>query len=500
MFKQVFGKTVEAAIKSAKLMYGDDYTIFKTSEGNSDTEASISVITDKKKSAPGNEKKVYFEPSNRTNGKIKTNSSDKLNSLRKIAEAQIADSKQNLTQAKESQLNGHDSNASFSAIAEQTIEKTEPKPLKAYNRVHFRNVSKDTQAPEKIDKALENKKDKTGKSVEFHKQKKEIGDNIQNLLTRFDASRPDIKTNYIKPDYTDTTTLQQESSKLKALHKRFDKLEALLSNQLMTANLDYVTHPVFLQLTQAGIHPSIVSKWFNRIIKKDINPIANPQKFMAEISSIIRQILLKDSDTPCNKIKLFIGLSGSGKTSLIMKLIETKMLADTNKIAAISLIPDSENSNGYYTVLGDFCKKRGVDYHKIALNTKISETGFDADNYSYVLIDTPSLTLGSQNAYDRNRKLKECLETLKPLEIHLTINSSMSSRLFQNLTTLSHLIKPDFLAMTHLDDVDKWGHILPLFEKLNCNTRYLSIGNSLYSSLRKFDAKWFTKNLLNEKN
>jgi len=488
IFKQIFGKTVEAAVKSAKQMYGDNFTVFQTSGGDEKKQPGISIIADKKhtnRKGPGPKKRkpVYFERSghSRHQTQVKNNFSDELQSLRKIAESQFTDSPQNRPSAQPEKKNGFREKTKFTPASKNGF-KPKPKPLDVYGRQSVRNAATvlpaHTQA-DVITEAVPEKKARPNRT----------------LLSRFDESKPKLNTEgasqtaFIHPE-------KKKAREIQALHKRFDKLEALLDSQLMSSNLEYASHPVFQQLIQTGIHPGVASEWFGRIIKKGIDPINQPENFMSEISAIIKKALTNGDASKPKKFQLFTGPSGSGKTSMIMKLLMDSTMMNHKKTAVVSVLPAGEQQNSYYTILEPFCSGHNIDYLKIGVDEDISPFIRQWENYQFVLIDTPSLAIEQYNTFRKYWKLRQFLSPLSPLEVHFTVNISMNRHYFRSSSTMNHPMKPDFLALTHLDEISEWGPVIPLFEKMGCTARYLSIGDSLRSSLKQFDPAWLAKKIL----
>jgi flagellar biosynthesis GTPase FlhF len=486
MFKQIFGKTVEAAITSAKQMYGDNFTIFQTSGGDEKKQAGISIVTDKKDtthyiSHPKNRKPVYYDRSslNHHQNQVKTDISHELQSLRKIAESQFTNSEQTRQPFQPNQKNGFREKTEFTQISNNGVK---PKPLDVYGRQSVRNAVTVFPEQDETDVMSETAPGKTDRPN-------------RTLLSRFDESKPKIniegrsQTVFIEPE-------KKKAREIQALHNRFDNLEALLDSQLMSANLEYASHPVFQQLVQTGIHPGVVSEWFGRIIKKGIGPFNQPENFMSEISAIIKNALTSSDASEAKKFQVFTGPSGSGKTSLIMKLLMNGTTMNQRNTAVVSLLPSGEKQKNYYTILNPFCNSHNFDYFKIGMDDDVTPYTMKWENYDYVLIDTPSLAIEQHNTFRKYLKLRQFLAPLSPLEVHFTLNISMNRHYFRSSSAMNHPVKPDFIALTHLDEISEWGPVIPLFEKMGCNARYLSIGDSLNNSLKQFEPAWLVKKML----
>ena len=488
IFKQIFGKTVKAAVKSAKQMYGDNFTIFQTSVGDEKKQPGISIIADKKDTIrkgppPKKRKPVYFEHSGHSHhqAQFNKNFSDELQSLRKIAESQFADFSQTRLAVQPEEKNGLLGKTEFNTVSKNGF-KQKPKPLDVYGRQSVRNVATVLPSHTETDVITEAAPEKNTRPN-------------RTLLSRFDESKPKL----YKEETSQTAFIHPEKKKareIQALHKRFDKLEALLDSQLMSVNLEYASHPVFQQLVQTGIHPGVVSEWFGRIIKRGIDPFNQPETFMSEISAIIKKALTNGDASEPKKFQLFTGPSGSGKTSMVMKLLMNSTTMSQKNTAVVSVLPAGEQQKSYYTILEPFCNSHYIDYLKIGMDDDISPYIRDWDNYQYVLIDTPALAIEQYNTFRKYWELRQFLAPLSPLEVHFTVNISMNRHYFQSSSAMNHPMKPNYIALTHLDEISEWGPVIPLFEKMGCTARYLSIGDSLGNSLKQFDPAWLAKKIL----
>ena len=54
-------------------------------------------------------------------------------------------------------------------------------------------------------------------------------------------------------------------------------------------------------------------------------------------------------------------------------------------------------------------------------------------------------------------------------------------------------MQPDYISITHLDEVAQWGPLIPFMKEMNCAARYISSGNALPTSLNEFSPQWFAK-------
>jgi flagellar biosynthesis GTPase FlhF len=290
--------------------------------------------------------------------------------------------------------------------------------------------------------------------------------------------------------------LSRTQRDLSAMTKRFDRLEAMMDSSLMTANINMVAHPVFQQLIQTGIQPVTVSNWFRRVIARGVDPNTQSEAFMAQISEIIRQALDRSASDRPDKYILFTGPSGSGKTSLIMKLLKENH--GVRRTAVIALLPENESAANYFTILEPFCLRHEIPYFTVANSSEVTTLRESLLDFDQILIDTPSLPLQQDKAFRRYWELRQIFTPLGVFEAHYVVNAAMSKLYFEDPSASHHPLQPDFVAITHLDEVDKLGPIIPFMEGMACKARWVSMSASPTSGLSAYDPAWFARKILQE--
>lgn len=489
ILKKFFGKTIEAAQKSARQMLGDDFVVLEKVSANDDTSAQITVMSDKKDpSLQVPEQKKQSEPVSLQSNQDKsirdkestesrsTNSDPEngLKSVRRFAKEQLTGVE------KESNVPVYFPTSTKDKEAEKTsfgggknVSQTE----NLYSRASIRSSKNNTRKTDfkPSDELAENE------SEAF---------NGTSFLTELNRIR--------KQDKRSSASSTNNAWEIKALHKRFDKLEALLDSALISSNIDYVAHPAFQQLIQSGISSGVVSAWFGDIIKAGIDPYEQSAVFMQKLAGLIREALGKAPETEGKKYQLFVGPSGAGKTRLIMRLSQHPEFMLHKKVAVATVLPDSPKKDCYYTILDSFCEDNTIPYWRIENSQNISELHQKWQDFDYVLLDSPSISLYKEEGFRNFWKVRQKLVALTPLEVHYVVNTSMNDYYFRHTSAAHHPLQPDFLALTHLDEISQWGSILPFLKQMDCLTKYMSTGSSGPDSLDTFDPRWFAKKLLQD--
>jgi flagellar biosynthesis GTPase FlhF len=291
------------------------------------------------------------------------------------------------------------------------------------------------------------------------------------------------------PNIPDNSAASKYHHEIRSLKKQLNKLEAKISESVILANIDFVSHPSFQQLLKAGIPAITIASWYKNIMDEGYTPENNPKAFLLQLGKQLRSNL--PSKPPSNPVKnlVFVGNSGSGKTHLIMGLATNKTIFKNLDIAIINVhLPHHPNK---YTVLEPFCRDRNLPFYSVSNGADLTKLNSELQEYDHVLIDTPSVALFDENAIDSYWKLRQILASITPMEIHMVVNANSQSIL--NKMPNSNPVQPDFIDVTHLDENDKWGQLIPFVHPYNCSLRYVSQGPA---KIEKFEPASFVETIL----
>jgi len=286
---------------------------------------------------------------------------------------------------------------------------------------------------------------------------------------------------------------------MEKLNQRIGHLEALLSRHILSTNLDYVTHPAFQQLLDAGIPATSISHWFREILTEGIDPRHDSRLFVRRLARILKRQFPNgvDSNYPGKQFSTFYGTSGAGKTTLIMKLASRVKKSNCNKIAFITLYKEGEES---YTTLQLYADHHDIDHYHIELNEKLESRLNQFEKYEQVFIDTPALSLQTDKIINEASAVHNVMKQLPEFESHLVINASVHDAFFEEEYLSNYPLKPDFLAVTHLDAVPAWGHLLTLFNTIESTPHFLTNGPQVQSNIKIYSPEWFANQILTDLN
>jgi len=285
---------------------------------------------------------------------------------------------------------------------------------------------------------------------------------------------------------------------IQKLSIKIHQLEAMLSEHIISPSLRYLTHPVYQQLLQQGIAASDISMWFREVLGEGINPESESNSFAKRIARILRRRFPNGvaSNHVQKKFVAFYGDSGAGKTTLIMKLA-SRAKSENQKIALISIY-DFEDER--FSKLELFAKQNSID-HFFTCNGENAEPVLKKlGNYDRIFIDTPFLGHRADDIVKKASSIHQFMDQLPEFESHLVINAALNNEFFSEQYLSKYPLKPNYLAVSHLDKVSVWGHLLTLFNCIKSTPQYLTTGPHVHGEIITYTPEWFANKILNDQN
>ena len=483
ILKKYSGKTIKDALRTAREKLGEDVVLLDSRPSSEERPAVVTVMLDEKSANSLFEKPEKREDAAFDNLVYKR--SDVRKNLKKslAAYAATSSSDDEMTDvAVETPLEGEDSNDAFWDVqSDEIIENT------------------DDQTEKNADEAEANGFDLSALRQKMNGDEKKLKNNIGTDETGIDSmSRrtvsliDDLQTN----GNGSAHSINHEviSREIGALHRRFDQLEAMFNASVMSANLDYAAHPSFQQLLKTGIRSTTIAQWFREVMEKGIDPVDNSERFIYELARLVRDALSFTLPSATQSNVVFVGPAGSGKTTLIMKLARHAEFFGNKKVAIISVEPRQQTQR--YTILKPFAEEHQIDLFTVKDGIDASKLMPKLSEYQQVLIDTPSISLEKKTAFREYWKLRQILAAIMPLEVHFVVNSTMENYYFRESYAANHPLQPDYLALTHLDETNRWGQLIPFMKAMGCGVRYLSVGPNVPDDINSYSPTWFAERIL----
>ena len=240
-----------------------------------------------------------------------------------------------------------------------------------------------------------------------------------------------------------------------------------------------------------------------RKVKSDNNNVLNIvlETLAKEIEIILqpRERKLLDENTKKQKILIFVGVNGSGKTTTIGKisnLISGKKIliaaCDTFRAAAIDQLKDwaNRNNNDFYT------GNQNQDPASVAFQ---ATEKFYKENYDYLIIDTAGRLSNNTNLINQLVKLKKVVQKINSetdIETILVLDGTNGSNMIKQVDIFGKELNISSIIITKLDGTAKGGALISIANKFEIPISYIGLGEKT-EDLSVFSAKNFARSILN---
>ena len=258
-------------------------------------------------------------------------------------------------------------------------------------------------------------------------------------------------------------------------------------------------------LISADISLDVVEKLINSVRKVKSSDQDITKTVLETLSKEIEIILqpreggsLEENNN--NKILIFVGVNGSGKTTTIGKIVnqipnEKKVLiaaCDTFRAAAIEQLKDwtHKNQNDF------FSGNANQDPASVAFQ---ATEKFNKENYDYLIIDTAGRLSNNTNLVNQLVKLKNVVskigtETL--IETVLVLDGTNGSNMIKQVEIFGKELNVSSIIITKLDGTAKGGALISIANKYEIPISYVGLGEKP-EDLSVFSAKNFARSILN---
>tara|TARA_Y100001970_G_scaffold281398_1_gene392060 strand:- start:333 stop:1247 length:915 start_codon:yes stop_codon:yes gene_type:complete len=250
------------------------------------------------------------------------------------------------------------------------------------------------------------------------------------------------------------------------------------------------------------------------VVEKLINSIRNVKSTNESITEVIMETLateieailkpkekkLFEKNEAQNKILIFVGVNGSGKTTTIGKIANQignnkKILiaaCDTFRAAAIEQLKNwvEENKNDFYS---------GSPNQDPASVAYQAAEKFSKENYNYLLIDTAGRLSNNANLINQLVKLKNVVTKVikdSKIETVLVLDGTNGSNMIKQAEIFGKELDVSSLIITKLDGTAKGGALISIANKYEIPISYVGLGEKV-EDLVDFNSRNFSRSILN---
>lgn len=175
-----------------------------------------------------------------------------------------------------------------------------------------------------------------------------------------------------------------------------------------------------------------------------------------------------------SEVHVLVGPPGAGKTTALCKWLAQLVLVEGRSVSVFRLDGATANTGEFLSVHAEVLgvpvqRSLGPDWRSSA---------------EVVLIDVPGVSHADRSAM---ASLREQLQQLRPLEIHLVLNAAYeASLLLAQARAFSMLGPVDWIA-THLDEEPRWGKLWNGIMGTNCPLAWLCVGQNIPGMFHRAD-------------
>jgi flagellar biosynthesis protein FlhF len=117
-------------------------------------------------------------------------------------------------------------------------------------------------------------------------------------------------------------------------------------------------------------------------------------------------------------------------------------------------------------------------------------------HFDHILIDTPPMPLQKASAAKLVRHVKMLVDPIMPLRVQFVLNTTRSLEDFTPGFIGSLPLRPETIALTHLDETQGWGRIAEWLMSLKMPVQFISTNPAVPDGVSSFSPTWFVEEMM----
>ena len=285
-------------------------------------------------------------------------------------------------------------------------------------------------------------------------------------------------------------------TQLGQLHERLARLEQRLDSSFIGASQQWMTHPLFAELLHQGVRPATATRLFDALAARGFQPEAELENLRWGLAQELRGLLDATAPQQTSGTLVLVGPSGSGKTSLALKLAKNAAFFGRRRTAIFVITPEHPEATGYHNPV-DLYRSYGLPVLSVSNEEEMRQSLERVQRFDQILIDTPPLPVREAEARRMMLRVKRMVDVFVPLQVHLALNTTRALETFDADYLRRLPLRPDAVALTHLDETTGWGRIAEWMLSLQMPIQFVSNGPKVPEGVQAFSPSWFVEEMMN---
>jgi flagellar biosynthesis protein FlhF len=274
-------------------------------------------------------------------------------------------------------------------------------------------------------------------------------------------------------DSQEILALRSELASIKQVLTQFQKMPQTMVTQHPGAEygIPYSLSPSYDKLVQAGLSKEIVVEMLTEAQKK-MPPIRFKNSALVDgwvAKYILDTTKVADTHNP-DKIQIFVGPAGGGKTSTLVKLASNYVVKDKKKVA---LVTTDTMKVGATDQLRIYAQILNVPFAVIRGQSDWQQVIHQLRGYDYILCDFTGMSL---KTIEEIQTLKNLLPETTSKTVHLVLSAMDKDEEISEIGKRYKALNFKDVIFTGLDEALQHGSIYNFMKKFNVPLHSFGIG------------------------